>query len=71
MKKDNWKEYEGKKVRLMINDYLTDFEGHYKQIVKPRDGECIGVDETHVHLKINGEQKSFLRSSIKRVEVRE
>ena len=59
-----WKEYKDKKVRLIIKDGL---------FVRSRDGIFKDIDDTHIFLELVENQlaKPFLRSDIKRVELKE
>jgi len=61
----NWKEYKGKRIRLMIED--TD------RTVRPRDGIFIDEDETFLWLKMDSITlpKPFLKSTVRRVDLRE
>jgi hypothetical protein len=68
-----WKHLIGKRVRLLIEDFNS--------FPKPRDGKFITIDETHIHLQterrdsvtglIKIEIVPFLRSTVRRVEIKE
>lgn len=64
MKKKIWDIYKDKRVRL----YIIDGEK-----IRPRDGIFIDYDESHIILKTDDNEIpiSFLRDSIKRIEVKE
>lgn len=64
MEKD-WKEYKGKTVRLLIEDFNS--------FPKPRDGVIISVTPTHLFLKIEGKDLPvpFLLTTIRRVDIKE
>jgi len=59
-----WDLYKNKQVRLFIID---------GEKIRPRDGIFLDLDETHIFILIDDKEEpvSFLRSSIKRVEVRD
>ena len=59
---DIWQEFMDKKVRLIVKD---------GNIVRPRDGVFKDIDSTHIFLMINDSITPFLRSEIKRVELKE
>ena len=59
MSKKIWDIYKNKKVRLYIID---------GDKIRPRDGVFIDYDDTHVIMKIDNKDISFLRNSIKRIE---
>jgi len=64
MKEKIWDLYKNKKVRLYVIDGNK---------IRPRDGIFIDYDETHVFLTILSDSipTPFLRSSIKRLEIKE
>jgi ribosome maturation factor RimP len=64
MEKD-WKIYQGKYVRLLIEDFNS--------FPKPRDGVIISVTPTHLFLKIEGKDLPvpFLLTTIRRVDIKE
>lgn len=59
-----WSEYKDKRVRLLIKDGL---------FTRPRDGIFKDIDDSHIFLEITENElpKPFLRSDVKRVEVKE
>jgi hypothetical protein len=61
---DNWKQYKGKIVRLIIED--TPFPKH-------KDGVFINSDSTHVFLKIIDKDLPipFLKTTIRRVDIKD
>lgn len=62
MDKKIWDIYKNKRVRL----YIIDGEK-----IRPRDGVFVDYDETHIIMKVDNKDISFLRNSIKRVEIKE
>jgi hypothetical protein len=60
-----WKEYKGKRVRLIIEDFNS--------FPKPKDGLFIDSDETHIFLQLDNKVTPipFLKSSVKRIDIKE
>jgi len=60
-----WKQWKGRKVRMIIEDYQLP--------PKARDGVIVDITSTHVFLDIEGKSLPvpFLLTSIKRVDLKD